>query len=57
MPEALDLGRDHRQVRVLGLFLGVSGHRRDHARHHVEELLLEVHQVAVDRDPALGVME
>jgi len=57
MPEALDLGRDHRQVRVLGLFLGVSRHRRDHARHHVEELLLEVHQVAVDRDPALGVME
>jgi hypothetical protein len=55
VPEPLDLGRQDRQIGLLGLALRLCRHVRDHPREHIEQLLFEGHEVAVNRDPTFGV--
>src|SRR5438105_11299259 len=57
MLEAFDLRRKHGRVCRLGLLLCLARHGRDHARQEVEELLLEVNQMVVDRNPASRLRE
>src|SRR6266581_6667138 len=57
VPEPLDLGRDHRQVRQLRLALRVPRHARDHLREQVEKRLLEGHQMPVGPHPPARFLE
>src|SRR5439155_8161697 len=55
--EAFDLGGDDGQVGLLGFALGLARHLRDHACERIEQLLLEVDEVAVHRHPSARLFQ